>query len=450
LSISARTLRNLFSTAGILLLSANAFAATITGTVTDRTTGKPSAGDAIGVINTNQGMDEITKTTSDSSGAFHVIAPDGGQILLHVTHKGAEYFKSVPPGTSSVQIDVYDSAAKIDGIAGEALVLRAETDPSGKTLNIAENFFVQNASTPPRTEFGGNTFDFYIPEGATISQSLASAPGGLPTNTPVKTIDAASGHYAFTFPVRPGETRFQVDYSLPYTGKLIFGVKLSVPTGDVAVMLPKSMQFQGSALFQPINPDPSSQSFDAHEPPFAQPVQFTVAGTGQLPQSQDSAQGGTADQTGSTGQPAQTTASGSRPGGGLGAPDDPEGANDPWSKYKWWILGALGLAMAAGAGLMLRGNPAVPAGTAPPGYVEAPDSLTPQPTAYSPAAAAAPASTLNPLLQALKDELFELEADRLAGKLSEAEYAQHKAAFDVVLRRALGRTEATPAASNQG
>ena len=70
------------------------------------------------------------------------------------------------PGTTSVDIDVYDSAAKVDGISGEALVLRAETEPSGKTLNVAENFFVQNTSAPPRTQYGANTFDFYLPKGA--------------------------------------------------------------------------------------------------------------------------------------------------------------------------------------------------------------------------------------------------------------------------------------------
>jgi hypothetical protein len=50
------------------------------------------------------------------------------------------------------------------------------------------------------------------------------------------------------------------------------------------------------------------------------------------------------------------------------------------------------------------------------------------------------------LLQTLKDELFELEADRLAGKLTDAEYAEHKAAFDLVLRRALARRDAGTAA----
>lgn len=439
--ISKRTLRILVPPCCLLLSVATAFAASITGVVTDRTTGKPSAGDTIAVINTAQSMDEIAKATSDAQGRFSINAPDGGQILLHVTHAGADYFKSVQPGTSSADIDVYDSAKKIDGITGEALVLRAETDATGKTLSVAENFFVQNASAPARTEYGGNTFDFYLPKGAEVTQTLASSPGGLPTNTKLVTVDAADGHYAFTFPIRPGETRFQVAYSLPYSGKLIFGLKLTVPTGDVAVMLPKSMQFQGSE-FQPLN-DPSvinSQSYDAHQPPAGQPVQFTISGSGQLPEAPETAQGG-GDQTGG-GQADQTGASSSRPGGGMAPPGDPEGTNDPWAKYKWWIVTGLGLALVVGAGIMLKSNPAVAvAGAAPPPAVD----ITVPSTAYASSATQAPATGAvsggNPLLQALKDELFELETDRLAGRLTEAQYAEQKAAFDVVLRRALSRTD---------
>ncbi|MGA1981760.1 MAG: carboxypeptidase regulatory-like domain-containing protein [Acidobacteriaceae bacterium] len=440
--ISKKTLRILVLPCSLLLSTVTALGATITGVVTDRTTGKPSAGDTIAVINTAQGMDEIAKTTSDAKGRFSVNAPDGGQILLHITHGGAEYFKSVQPGAGSADIDVYDSAKKIDGISGEALVLRAETDAAGKTLNVAENFFVQNASAPQRTEYGGNTFDFYLPKGAEISLTLASAPGGLPTNSKVVTIDAASGHYAFTFPIRPGETRFQVAYSLPYSGKQPFALKLSVPTGDVAVMLPKSMQFQGSAAFQPLN-DPSvvnSQSYDAHQPPFAQPVEFTLLGTGQLPaESGDTAQGG-GDQSGNSGPADQTATGGQRPGGGLGAPEDPNAINDPWAKYKWWIVSVLGLALVAGAGIMLKNSPAAAvAGAAPTpsGDLAVPPSEFRSSVAPAPAAVAVAGAS--PLLQALKDELFELETDRLMGRLSEAQYAEHKAAFDVVLRRALSR-----------
>ena len=445
--------------AALLVSSTLALAGTLTGVVTNRTADKPSAGDTIAVINTAQSMDEIAKSPSDAHGRFHVDVPDGGQILLHITHNGADYFKSVPPGAASVDIDVYDSAAKVDGISGEAMVIRAETDVSGKTLNVVENLFVQNSSSPPRTQFGGNTFDVFLPKNAVVQESLASSPGGLPTNS--KVVDAGSGHYAFTFPIRPGETRFQVSYSLPYNGKQPFSLKLSVPTGDVAVMLPKTMQFQGSPEFQPINPDVNAQSFDAHQPPFAEPIQFTIAGTGQLPESQGAAQGtaqGNGDQSGNGGQPSSAT-DGARPGGGLGAPIDPEGTNDTLAKYKWWILGALGLALAAGAGVMLKSQPAqagqpypafAPAGAAPSPVAEvsAPASAGVNPPSLAGAPFAVAASGTSPLLHALKDELFELETDRLAGRLSESDYAQHKAAFDLVLRRALGRIQAAPAASN--
>lgn len=421
----------------MMLCTATALATPITGVVTDRTTGKPSAGDTIAVINTAQSMDEIAKATSDAQGRFSVDAPSGGQILLHVTHGGAEYFKSVAPGSNSANIDVYDSAKKIDGISGRYLVLRMETDAAGKTLNVAESFIVDNDSAPPRTEYGANTFDFYLPKGAQVMQTLASGPGGLATDTPVKTLDAASGHYAYTFPVRPGETSFQVSYTLPYSGKLPFSLKLSMPTGDVAVMVGKSMQFQGSAQFQPVtDPEITTPAFIAHQPAFATPIQFTIAGTGQLPEGPDTAQGG-GNQPGSGGQADQAAANGPRPGGGLGAPEDPHDVNDPWAKYKWWIVSGLGLALVAGAGIMLKNGPAVAVvGAAP----TPPGDITALPAESAPVPATVATAGANPLLQALKDELLELETDHLMGRLSDVQYAEHKAAFDVVLRRALSRT----------
>jgi hypothetical protein len=429
--------------AALLFSTASVLAAPVTGTITNGTTGKPSAGDTIAVVNMARSMDEIAKATSNSTGVFHVDVPDDGQILLHITHRGADYFKTIAPGATSAQIEVFDSAAKLPGITGEALVLRFETDPSAHTLAVSEDFFVQNAATPPRTEFGANTLDFFLPKEAQVTQSLASAPGGLPTNVKLVPIDAAAGHFAFTFPIRPGETRFQVSYTLPYNGRQAYSLKLSLPTGDVAVMLPKTMQFSGSAQFQPITPDPSSQSYDAHQPDFTQPLEFSIAGSGQLPQIPSTPQPNSpaaADQTAPGSAPQQATPTDTRPGGGLGIPDDPEGTNDPWSKYKWWIVGGLGLALACGAGIMLRSGPTPSAAATPPHPIA---DITAPAGMYLPTAPAnrtIPAQPgTNPQLQILKDELFELEKDHLAGNLTNTEYAEHKAALDLILRRALTR-----------
>ncbi len=63
--------------------------------------------------------------------------------------------------------------------------------------------------------------------------------------------------------------------------------------------------------------------------------------------------------------------------------------------------------------------------------------------------AAGPAvSGANTALAALKEELFSLEADKLQGRVTDAEYAEQKAALEVVLRRALQRSEPAAEASN--
>ena len=46
-------------------------------------------------------------------------------------------------------------------------------------------------------------------------------------------------------------------------------------------------------------------------------------------------------------------------------------------------------------------------------------------------------------MQVLKEELFGLETDRLQGHVSEADYAQSKAAIELILRRALQRGAVT-------
>ena len=43
----------------------------------------------------------------------------------------------------------------------------------------------------------------------------------------------------------------------------------------------------------------------------------------------------------------------------------------------------------------------------------------------------------------LKEEMFELESDRLRGRISEASYREEKLALETVLRRALRREDGT-------
>ena len=368
---------------------------------------------------------------------FTLDVPDKGIHLVRVTHDKANYFRPAPEGTQSVEVEVFNAAAKVKGVSSEADVMRLQTDESGKALRIIENFFVKNESNPPLTQFSDRPFEFYLPEGAVVEGSAALAPGGMPVQaSPVPL--GEPNHYAFIFPIRPGETRFQITYRLPYSGSLKFAPRVMMPTDTVAIMMPKSMTFKPgpSAPYTPVTEETTAQTYVARNAQPSQALDFTVSGTGQMPRdtggaaTAGGAAAGASAPAGAGG--ASSAASDTRPGGGLGVPLDPEGTNDPWAKYKWWILGGLGLAMAVGAGMMLKGGPARAVSPSSPGaYVTGPvvtggDSL----------------------LAAMKEELFALETDKLQGRLSESEYLEQKAALEVVLRRALLRGERGADASN--
>ena len=421
---------NLRRIAGVAALFATisgfAFAESITGTVINKTTNKPAAGDDVVLIRLAQGMQEAARTKTDSHGRFTLDVPDAGMHLVRVTHDKAAYFRPAPPGTQSVEVEVYNAAEKVAGVTGEADVMRIQTDESGKKLDVVENFFIKNDSNPPRTQFSPRSFEFYLPAGAVVEGSAALGPGSMPVKaSPIPLGDP--NHYAFIFPIRPGETRFQITYSLPYSGSFKFAPRLTMPTDTVAIMMPKSMTFAGGAStpYAPVTEETTAQTYVARNTAPSQALDFTLSGTGQLPR--DSQAAATA---GNSGQPAngpESAAADTRPGGGLGNPIDPSGNDDPWAKYKWWILGCLGLAMAAGAGIMLKGNSAKPA--------------------YAGSAPAIPTGP-NSILAALKEELFALETDKLQGRMTDAEYEEHKAALEVVLRRSLLRSEPAGSASN--
>ena len=136
-----------------MLFGGFAAAATLTGVVTNKTTNKPSAGDEVTLIRLQQGMQEAAHTKSDARGHFSIDVTDEGVHLIRVTHDKANYFRPVQPGAESVEVEVYNAAAKVEGVTGEADVLRIQTDPGGTGLQVVENFFVKNDSNPPRTQF---------------------------------------------------------------------------------------------------------------------------------------------------------------------------------------------------------------------------------------------------------------------------------------------------------
>lgn len=410
-----------------MLLATLAVAETLTGSVKNGTTGKPASGDEVILLSLMQGMQEAGRTKTDSKGNFSFNLPsDGSPHLVRVIHQGVTYHKMAPPGTNAVEADVFDVAKKVEGISVTADVMRFETD--GNDLKVVRLFAIDNNSQPPKTQMNDHNFEFYLPEGALVDQAMARTANGQPINaSPVPQAD--KNRYAFIFPLRPGETQFQVAYHLQYAGEASLNPKSLYSVDHFVVMLPKTMKFSGPASFQSMQ-DPGQSDALVEVVSNAQPTQplgFKISGSGVLPNKEENASGG--------GGGGQQTSADSRPGGGLGPPID---APDPLEKYRWYILGGFAAALAVGAIYIAKRSPAQ---TVPSRRTSLEDDETVEipraPLRTGGEAAGAKSSGL--LLEALKEELFQLEVERQQGKISPQEYEKHKAALDQTLQRAVKR-----------
>jgi len=410
----------------LLLGAALAHAASVTGTVTNKTTGKPAAGDAVALIDVQAGMGEASTTKTDAQGHYTLNLPGNGSYLIRVMHQGAGYFIAAPQGGGSGDISVYDVAAKVNSVSLEADVLEVESD-NGQ-LSVDERFFVHNTSSPPTTQWSKKSFEIVLPADAIVSEVSAERPGGLPTNMKLDP-DGPKGHYSFNFPIQPDsgdkDTLFQVMYTVPYaSGKYAFHPVPSLPADSFAVLMPLSMSLTngaGADLKPMQGGDAGLQTFLMKNVAAGKQIDFTVAGVGSLPRE---------SQSGATAQQSSSQQTSSAPGGGLGTPIN---TPDPLSKYKWWILGALALVLAGAAAVLLR-RPEGALASAAAGPVVA--AIPAAPLAGT---AAKPAASNGTLMETLKEELFALERDKVSGKISAEDYAEQRAALETVLKRALKR-----------
>jgi hypothetical protein len=417
-----------FIAALLLTVSTFAYSQTLTGKVTNGTTNKPAGGDDVVLLSLGQGMQEADRTKADAKGNFTLKLDDASSPhLVRAIHQGVTYHRMAPPGTTSVEVQVYDVAKKLDGISVTADVMRFQAQ--GNELQGIRLFAVNNTSTPPRTQMNDQNFEFYLPEGAQVDQAMAMTAGGQPINSaPVP--QKEKNRYAFLFPLRPGETQFQVSYHLPYSGAASIDPKLLYGAQHFVVVLPKAMQFSPdpSATFQSMNDPRQADAVVqvASNATVGQPLTFKISGTGTMSEG-DESQGGGSPVGGAqtSGAPAGRD---SRPGGGLGPPID---APNPLEQYRWYILGGFAIALAVGGIYIVSRSKNVAVPDFGPTEIEMAGDPVPKPK---------PADRTALLLEALKEEIFQLEVEHKQGRISQQEYLRAKSALDQTLERALKRT----------
>jgi hypothetical protein len=429
----------------LMLLTSFTAAQTLTGKVKNSTTGKPSAGDEVIVFKLGRGMDELGRTKTDATGQFSLKLDDAkAPHLVRAIHQGVNYHRVALPGTTTVAIEVWDVARRVEGIQVAADVMRIQT-AQGHIL-VTRDFGVRNTSNPPLTQMNERNLEFYIPDGAHIigdSATAASENGAPLKSAPVP--EREKNRYSFIFPLRPGFTHFEVAYLLPYSGSVNLDPKSIYSLQNFVVIVPKAMQFRaaaGSTGFKSMNypnqPDASVRV--AANTRSGQNLGFSISGAGPI---ETARQSGTQRPVASEENSAGAD-SNNRPGGGLGPPID---APDPLQKYRWWILvGSAAVLLIGGVFAALRQQST---GARPFKRQKGNSSLLTarrKEDEYEPADAgilettrAHDARHTSTLMEGIKEELFQIEVERKQDQISQAEYEKAKSALDQTLDRALRR-----------
>jgi hypothetical protein len=210
--------------AALVLLAAVPIFAAVDGTIVNGTTGKPEPDTVVMLIQpTQSGMQTLGTTKSDAQGKFSFDNNDAsGPRLIQAIFQGVQYNKMVPPGMPStgVEIPVFASSNKA-GTAKETqhfIVLQ----PGEKEMTVSEGLLYVGDPNVTYYDPVKGSVRFYVPPEAKGPISVTVNPaGGMPIPRPALKTEVPN-IYKIDYPVRPGETRFDLNYTVPTTSPMIF------------------------------------------------------------------------------------------------------------------------------------------------------------------------------------------------------------------------------------
>jgi hypothetical protein len=407
----------------LCVLPSLAFAAsTITGSVRNQTTAAAAAGDEVILLRLLNGMQEEARTRIDSQGSFTFNAqlPES-RYLVRVMHQAVNYDREAPLGGGTVTINVFDAAPAVKGVAGKIEIIRIGSE--GNSLHVSDMYDIKNDSSPPVTQASEHNFEFYLPPKAVISSVMAAGPNSGGVKISAAPVTKEPGHYTVNFPLRPGETKFAINYDLPYSGRAVLRPRLFYPVEQLAVMFPPSMAFKSdSPGFHPLMNE-KDVDVEALNQVAAGPVpSFEISGNGAPPPlSAAHAQPQTRPQSPFDVQ-ARPTAPSQAPASASQHPTL-DAASASIQANSLLIPVAIGAVLVVGIGLVIWSRRARKPGSQA--------VLT-----------SAPASQSARLVEAVKEELFQLEQEKLRGAISREEYATAKQALDQAVERAVAKAAA--------
>ena len=246
----------------VFLLAAFPALAAITGTVTNQTTGKPAANVTVTFYKFGGGgMEAVDKAQTDAQGKFSINqAPAAqGPSMLRVEQDGVTYNHLMPPGTptTDVPLTIYNASKKAGAAAVSKHMLLFE--PNGGQLTVNETILYKNDGKTTWADPQNGTLRFFLPSGAQGNVDVkASAPDGMPVPVPTEKTSQPDV-YTAKFEIKPGETRFDLTYSVPYTEGSAYAGKVPTDDENTYLIVPNGVTLDGQNL-KDLGQEPRTQA----------------------------------------------------------------------------------------------------------------------------------------------------------------------------------------------
>jgi len=243
-----------------LVLASCAFGA-IDGTVINQTLGKPQAGATVTLYKLGQaGPEQIESVKSGANGKFHITqdATGPGPRLVQAAYSDVTYNRILPPGSPSdnVTVEVYESSKKPGDARAEQHAIFFE--PVRGQLTVNEWYIFRNTGKITYNDVDGGTLRFFLPPAANgVVQVNATAPQGMAVPQAAEKT-ATRNVYKVAFAIKPGETRFDLTYRVPFNAPGVFEGKIldKAPTRLVA---PSGVTIKGEGI-QPLGQEPNTKA----------------------------------------------------------------------------------------------------------------------------------------------------------------------------------------------
>jgi hypothetical protein len=278
--------------AGVVLLALAPLAqAAVDGFVVNAATNQPQANATVSLFQTTQqGPQSLGSVKTDAQGKF-LFPQDvkagvgGGPLLLQAVFDGVQYNKTLPPGfpTLGVNIPVYPSSRNPGEAKIEQHFFVLEPGPDG-TLTVNEGFVYKNDGKTTWNDPDRGTLQFELPAEANGKVEInVLAPGGLPIRRPADPLGKPN-QFKVDFPIKPGESRVDLAWTMPFKTPGLFKDHLLSKSGLVRVVAPSGVEFKGEGVAA-LGQEPTSKAtiYSVVGPD----VEFQVSGTGLFNQQND-------------------------------------------------------------------------------------------------------------------------------------------------------------------